>query len=92
LIVVALIAGLLVAWQVYFEPYRRQRETFKFLEELGGSYKTEPSGRTWHGVLFGDGDGKFHNIIEINLSKTTVTNADLAHLKGLTNLRWRTVY
>ena len=36
LIVVTLVAGLLVAWRVYVEPYRRQRETMKLIEELGG--------------------------------------------------------
>ena len=34
LIVVTLVAGLLVAWRAYFEPYRRQRETMKLVEEV----------------------------------------------------------
>ena len=45
LILVTLVVGLLVAWRVYYvEPYRQQRETMKLIEELGGSYKTEPGG------------------------------------------------
>ena len=40
LIAVTLFAGLLVAWRVYVEPYRRQRETMKLFEELGSRYKT----------------------------------------------------
>ncbi len=45
LIVVTLVAGLLVAWRAYVEPYRRQRETMKLVEELGGRYTLEPVDR-----------------------------------------------
>ena len=51
LIVVALIAGLLMAWRMYVERYRRQRETMALIKELGGIYKTEPGGPSG---LFGD--------------------------------------
>ena len=37
LIAVTLVAGLLVAWRVHVEPYRRQRETMALIKELGGS-------------------------------------------------------
>ena len=88
LIVVTLIAGLLVAWRVYVEPYRRQLETMKLIEELGGNYKTEPGGPAWMRDWFGADN--FRNIVEISLygdMDTIVSDADLAHLKGLTNLR-----
>ncbi len=39
LIVVTLVAGLLVAWRAYTEPYRRQRETMVLIKKLGGYYK-----------------------------------------------------
>ena len=45
LIAVTLVAGLLAAWRAYTEPYRRQRETMKLIEELGGMYTAEPGGR-----------------------------------------------
>ena len=44
LIVVTLVAGLLVAWRAYVEPYRRQREVMALIKELGVSYRTEMGG------------------------------------------------
>ncbi len=85
LIVGTLVAGLLVAWRVYVEPYRRQRETMAYIKEVGGEYKTEPGGPSWLRGLFGDDD--FQNIIEISLSGKGVSDANLAHFKGLTNLQ-----
>ncbi len=54
LIAATLVAGLLVAWRAYVEPYRRQREVMELIEELGGSCKTEPGGPSWLRELFGD--------------------------------------
>ena len=34
LVAVTLVAGLLVAWRVYVEPYRRQREVMALITEL----------------------------------------------------------
>ncbi len=85
LIAVTLVAGLLLAWRVYVEAYRRQRETMKLVEELGGNYKTEPGAPDWLRELFGKEN--FQNIIEIGLVATEVSDADLAHLKGLRNLQ-----
>ena len=85
LIAVTLVAGLLVAWRAYVEPYRRQREVMKLIEELGGEYNTEPGGPSWLRGIFGDDN--FQNIIEISLRSTDVSDADLTHLKGLANLR-----
>ena len=47
LIAVTLVGGLLVAWRVHVEPYRRQLETMALIKELGGSYKTEQGGPRW---------------------------------------------
>ncbi len=93
LIVVTLVAGLLVAWRVYVEPYRRQRETMALITGLGGFYEAMPGGPSWLRGLFGDEN--FQNIIEISLSadydtiwpEKEVSEADLSHLEGLTNLR-----
>ena len=88
LIAVTLVAGLLVAWRVYVEPYRRQRETVALIKELGGSYTTEPSGPSWLRGLFGD--KTFQNIIRISLpgKDRDAEIADLArHLEGLASLR-----
>ena len=53
LIAVTLVACLLMAWRVYVEPYRRQRETMALIKELGGSYKAEPGGPEWMRDWFG---------------------------------------
>ncbi len=45
LIAVTLAAGLLVAWRVYVEPYRRQRETMKLIEYVGSLVVDGPTGR-----------------------------------------------
>ncbi len=51
LIAVTLAAGLLVAWRVYVEPYRRQLETTKRIEELGGKYTAEPEAAVDHSAV-----------------------------------------
>ena len=66
LIAVTLVAGLLVAWRVYVEPYRRQRETMTLIEELGGSYKTEPGGPAWMRDWFGTDN--FQDIVLVDLA------------------------
>ena len=66
LILVTLVAGLLVAWRVYVEPYRRQRETMKLIEELGGSYKTELGGPAWMRDWFGPDN--FQNIVLVDVA------------------------
>ncbi len=66
LIVVTLVAGLLVAWRAYTEPFRRQRETMALIKELGGSYKTDLGGPKWLRWLFGDEN--FQNIVLIVLA------------------------
>ena len=64
LIVVTLVAGLLLAWRVYVEPYRRQRETMKLIEELGGKYTLEPADK-WLRWLYGD---DFRNIVLVDVA------------------------
>jgi hypothetical protein len=41
LVLTALVAVLAVVWRVYLEPYGRQRQTMKLIEDLGGRYRTE---------------------------------------------------
>ena len=52
LIVVTLVAGLLVTWRIYVEPYRRQRKTMKLIRELGGKYTMEPADECLRGDDF----------------------------------------
>ena len=67
LVVVTLVAGLLVAWRVYVEPYRRQRETMTLIKELGGSYETEPGGPAWMRDWFGADN--FQNITLVDVAE-----------------------
>ena len=87
LILVTLAAGLLMAWRVYVEPYRRQRETMALVKELGGEYKTEPGGPAWMRDWFGADN--FQNIVEISLSFARVSDEDVVHFKGLPKPRRR---
>ena len=74
LILVALVACLLAAWQAYVEPYRRQRETMAYIEHLGGEYKTELGGPSWLRGLFGEDNCQ--NIIEIWFNVNNVSDAE----------------
>ncbi len=64
LAVTALAAGGAMAWRVYLEPYRRQRETMRLIEDLGGSYQTTAADK-WLRRLFGD---DFQNITSVDLA------------------------
>ena len=66
LIAVTLVAGLLVAFRVFVEPYRRQREVMKLIEELGGMYATEPGGPKWIRDWFGTDN--FQNITLVDVA------------------------
>src|SRR5947207_8992441 len=46
LAVTALAAGGAMAWRVYVEPYRHQRQTMALVESLHGSYRTAAAD-TW---------------------------------------------
>ncbi len=66
LIAVTLVAGLLVAWRAYVEPYRRQREVMALIKELGGRYTTEPGGPVWMRDWFGADN--FQNIVLVDVA------------------------
>ena len=66
LVAVTLVAGLLVAWRAYVEPYRRQRETMALIKELGGKYTTEPGGPEWMRDWFGADN--FQNIVLVDVA------------------------
>jgi hypothetical protein len=64
LIVTALAAGGALAFRMYVEPYRRQRETMAMIAELGGSYKTAEADK-WLRRLFGE---DFVNVVSVDLA------------------------
>ena len=90
LILVTLVAGLLVAWRVYVEPYRRQREAMKLIEELGGQYKTEARSPAW--MRRWVEAGNFQDVTAVSLGGPKVSDADLAHLTELTSLQTLYLY
>ena len=85
LIAVTLAAGLLVAWRVYVEPYRRQRETMALIEELGGSYKTEPGGPEW--MLDWFGTDNFQNVVFVALNDCGDPDKYLGQIESLPSLQ-----
>ena len=61
--IVAIVAG---AWRWYEEPFRRQRQAMRIIEQVGGSYKTVAAAPAWlRGLL---GEGRFQNIILVNVA------------------------
>ncbi len=64
LVVTALAAGGAMAFRVYVEPYRRQRETMALIEKLHGSYKTTAAD-PWLRWLYGD---NFQNITVVDVA------------------------
>jgi hypothetical protein len=71
----------------------KQREAAEAIQKLGGSVTYdglmvtgEPPGPAWlHALL---GKDVLVTLTFVKLDKTTVTDADLEHLKGLSHLRW----
>jgi hypothetical protein len=64
LIAVAFVAAAAFAWRTYVEPYRRQRETIKVIENLGGTYETAEA-EPWLRRLWGD---DYRNVTLVNLA------------------------
>jgi hypothetical protein len=60
--------GLLVAWRVFGEPYRRQPQTMALVGKLGGNFESE-AGDLWQLWLFG---ADYQNIRRLNLSDCDV--------------------
>jgi Leucine-rich repeat (LRR) protein len=79
LAVMTLAAGLAVAWRIYVEPYRQQRQTMKLIEHLGGSYQTVAA-PGWLRTLFGQ---DFQNITLVNLADCDTPAAYLGQVAAL---------
>jgi internalin A len=79
LAVTALAAGGAMAFRVYVEPYRRQRETMALIEKLGGSYQTTAADK-WLLWLFGD---DFQNITLVDLANCDEPEAYLDQIAAL---------
>ncbi len=60
----AVLAGLLVAWRAYLEPYRRQQQTIELVKKLGGRVVTAES-PDWLRRLSGD---DCQNVVLVDLA------------------------
>jgi Leucine-rich repeat (LRR) protein len=73
-------------------PAERQRRDVATVRSLGGrvAYEDGPFARTripsWLRKRLGD--DYFANVVSVSLDDTQVSDAELAHLKGLTGLEW----
>ena len=85
LIVVTLVAGLLVAWRMYVEPYRRQRETMALIKELGGKFTTELGGPAWMRDWFGADN--FQDIVLVDLADCDDPEKYLGQVASLPRLQ-----
>ena len=79
LAVTALAAGGAMAWRVYVEPYRRQRETMTLIEKLHGSYKTTAADK-WLRWVYGE---DFQNIALVDVADCDDPAAYLKHVASL---------
>src|SRR5262245_5692528 len=61
---VTLAVALAMAWRVYVEPYRQQRQTMQLIQDLGGTYETTQASK-WLRRLYGE---DFQNITAVNLA------------------------
>ncbi len=69
-------------------PIYRQQTVIREIERLGGNVQTRPRGPEWLRERFGEERMTLCNkLVYVNLDDTQVTNAWLAHLAGLTELR-----
>ena len=71
---------------------REQKEAVEALEKLGGRIEYDsslPSRSTWQRLLLGD--DSFANATGLDLSNTRASDADLAHVRHLSQLRWLAV-
>ncbi len=72
LLLVTLVAGLLVGWRMYTEPYRRQHETMALIKNLGGNYETaaaEKRLRLWYGAT--------QNVVRVDVADCSLASRRL---------------
>ncbi len=82
LIAVTLVAGLLAAPRVFFEPYRRWRKTIAIIKELGGRHTTESGGPAWMRDWFGDDN--FQNITLLDAAPSSATRRSTSESRSST--------
>jgi hypothetical protein len=82
LVAITLIVGLLVAWRQLAEPYRRQRETMKLVQDLGGEFQTAEAA-VWQRAIFG---ADFQNVTAVSLPDCDEPDQYLARVAALPRL------
>ncbi len=85
LAVVALTTGPLLAWRIYIEPFRQQAATMAIIEQLGGTYQSEPGGMAWLRRMFGE-EG-FQDVTHVNLADCDEPDRYIEHIARLPILR-----
>src|SRR5207244_1338435 len=80
---VTLAAGLLVAWRVCTEPYERQWQAMKRIEQLGGHYRTEKAPSRLDCVT----ETSFQNITWVNFYDCELSDEALRCLRPITTLQ-----
>src|SRR5260221_13967643 len=72
-------------------PYHHEQQVIQKIERWGGKVQTETGGPEWLRTLVGEDRLKTFKVFErvgyVVLESTAVTDADLAHLRRLTNLK-----
>src|SRR2546425_4184129 len=85
LAVVALATGPLVAWRICIEPFRQQAATMALIEQLGGTYQSEPGGPAWFRRMFGE--QHCQNVTHVNLADCDELEKYIDHIARLPRLR-----
>ena len=87
-VLVVVFYGALLVWV----PYQREQRIAKELEVYGGVVKFRYAGPDWIPQSMRDRMTLFSRVTEahlnMDLDNAPVTDVDLEHLKGLTNLEW----
>ncbi len=72
-------------------PYQREQQVIQMIEGLGGKVATQTGGPDWLRKHVGENRIKqvkvFERVVEVNLARTMVSDAELPHLSQLSHLR-----
>ena len=83
---------LLVVGLTVWVPYQRTQSVIREFERIGCEVVTEHGGPEWLREWIGNKRMKmFNKVVSLKLSRGPVSDADLEHLKRLTNLRYLTL-
>jgi len=88
LLATAILVVLYPAFSIWI-PYHREREIVQKIQGWGGLVGTTTGGPEWLRQLVGDEPMKvFDRVANVDLHDSSIDDADLTHLKGLTNIQF----